>query len=154
MLEKCIKKVLIFSPHFPPDIEDEYKNKGKDLLLKSLELYTEGNKREAYFVYKNALLFDPSNRKVSVVRGISVEILRQLETFQSEEDGKIENCEMGEEEEPNYAELMLEGYEGVRKKVFVEGVSDPDEYDEYYNQYYERDLGDEYDEYLEKLEDE
>ncbi len=59
-----------------------------------------------------------------------------------------------EDEKIDFAKLMVEGYECVSKRSApdIDDVSDADEYDAHYNQYYERDLDAEAEDYAESEE--
>ncbi len=68
-----------------------------------------------------------------------------LETVEEDSD---------KDEEIDYAQMMIEGTTGIRKRgssLDIESVSDSDVYDKNYNQYYETDLGDEADKNYERL---
>ena len=59
-----------------------------------------------------------------------------------------------ESEKIDFGKLMLERHESRPKISSSEMIpTDPDNYDLYYNQYEDRDLGDEIEEYFERQED-
>lgn len=132
---------------------NDYKNKSRRLLVKSLELYERGKYDEAYVLYEGAIQFNPDSEHIAMIKGKSLDGFKNLRQSRkdislSTEAITIENDDDdGGTEEPDFAGLLTEGYEGFRSRaiLFLDDVSDPDEYDEYYNQHYERDLGDEID---------
>lgn len=153
-------RILMLFNH-DPYYMDVYKDKGRDILSKAVSLYYTWSYKDACALYEQAIKFDPSNIKVSVVRGESLGQFADLKKSllsTVKKDTEVlywEEHQLGQEsEEIDFGKLMLEGYDGRRKKVSPEmNTADPDNYDLYYNQYEERDLGDEIEEYFERQED-
>lgn len=137
---KFYKQAISFNPEF----EANYKERGRDLLVKCLDLYEVGRIEEAYLIYKQAILFDSYNQQVSYVRGRPLDklknLLREQDQIQTAETPQFVLNQIKQKEEIDYEELMLEGYDGERKIALIDNVSDTDEYDDNYNQYYEIDL--------------
>lgn len=150
------KRAILFDPSSA--YINDYKGRSRRLLIKSIELLERGHFNEAYAIYEGAIQFNPDNEHVASIGGKSLDGLKNLRRSQkdiplSTEVARIEVDDAdGEAEEPDIIELMTEGYDDARNRAipFLDEVSDPDEYDENYNQHYERDLGDEIDASLER----
>lgn len=112
--------------------------------------------KEAYPAYNQDILLDPLTKMDDSVKEKPTSFPQPLKQIH---DGKISHIEeivekgIKEDKEANYVELMQEDYGGKGKRglLEIEEVSDPDEYDENYNQYLEVDLGDELDKHYERF---
>ena len=145
---------FLFNPD--PIHIDDYKDKGRYLLLKSLEFYLSGDDKQAYSTYLQAVQFDRSNERTTIVCGIS---LNELRRFIRQHSNKmtLDPQEMDVdadvlEETTSDEDFLQERYRGKRVSGYIHDleaeVADPDDYDLTYNQYSMIDLGDELDEAL------
>lgn len=96
---------------------DQYKNIGREILAKALEYYNSSQFTESIFTYRSAIQFDPANANFSVVKGKSLDQLKQLNELQQDEDFQYPDIETDEFDEINGEEiidenmLMPDGYQ-------------------------------------------
>ncbi|GLV59819.1 hypothetical protein KDH_66430 [Dictyobacter sp. S3.2.2.5] len=137
--------------------------KGKILTAIGDALFARGHYKNANSTYKQASslyrdiassykftrLFDIASEKIESLKEKSEKCLECLKSAHK----IMAKSNTGEELGLDYSGIMPDAYESTEKvdSSFEEEISDPDDYDENYNQYSHLDLGDEVDKYNERL---
>jgi tetratricopeptide (TPR) repeat protein len=135
---------------FPdPLLIDDYKDKSRDLLIKSLDLFLVENFKDAYSTFLKAVDFDPANENTKVVRGRSLKELKRFIWLQSKKmtskpykmriDAAVPEEAMNEKVMHDDIDLLQTNYISKRIPGYLHQleaeVADPDDYDLTYNQY-------------------